>query len=343
MYAGFRVAGWVLAIVHAGYLDAPWSWRITLGAILGMVQTGLIVAWTLRTRRVPGPALAIADLAVIALMAHVAAEGDFADHRFGSWVYLSSFVMIPTLGMVLPRLWQLLVALLLWDVNWFAAAVGSGEPFMIADYLLWGVNSLGVWFAMRSLLSFAAQAAVSREREEANLAAAARADQRLEFVRLLHDHPLQTMELLARGTDVADPEMRRRLLADATRLRAYVRHGTTGTAGSLQAVLIDCASDAGRDGLRVRLELSGLDRETPAPAGAEAAVRAALDNVARHSGTDAATLSATDEGGTVSVSITDKGRGFDTDQKPVTLPARFHVLSEPGEGTSVTLLFEVCR
>jgi signal transduction histidine kinase len=142
------------------------------------------------------------------------------------------------------------------------------------------------------------------------------ADERVRQYRLLHDTVLSTLSAIARGgLDHRSTEVQKRCADDADLLRGLI----TGMAHDVPTSLASALSEVSRAhadlGLEVRQQYAGLPDSLP-PEAIEAlahAVREALNNVAKHARTRDAWVTATgDEYGAVKVTVTDRGRGFDS-------------------------------
>jgi signal transduction histidine kinase len=142
--------------------------------------------------------------------------------------------------------------------------------------------------------------------------------ERARHVRMLHDRVLQILEVLAHGDFVADPALRGHVRAEATWLRSFVRgepHAMTDLPGALAAV----AEEMARSGLAVQLNTAQLAdalrrRGQPSTETTQAladAAREALVNVLKHSGARTAVLHAELTARTLTVSVLDRGCGFD--------------------------------
>jgi signal transduction histidine kinase len=180
------------------------------------------------------------------------------------------------------------------------------------------------------------------------------ADERVRQYRLLHDTVLSTLSTVARGgLDHRAPEVQKRCADDADLLRGLI----TGMAHDVPTSLASALSEVSRAhadlGLEVRQQYAGLPDSLP-PEVIEAlahAVREALNNVAKHAKTRDAWVTATgDDYGAVRVTVTDRGRGFDSDSTRAgfginqSIRGRMleaggdgHVRSWAGEGTEVEL------
>lgn len=189
------------------------------------------------------------------------------------------------------------------------------------------------------------------------VAADRRESERSRQYRLLHDTVLSTLSALSRGTlQPEQPEVRRRLVTDADYLRGLI--ATSGSAAGMRLVgdLAALRRDHTAAGLRIHQHLADVPDSLPEGVcvAISAAIREALNNVARHSGTAEAWVTITggpaEQPGSVSVLITDRGRGFDlAGIRPgiglsQSITARLaevggiaSVDSEPGQGTTVEL------
>ncbi|MEE1940880.1 ATP-binding protein [Streptomyces sp. TRM 70361] len=216
---------------------------------------------------------------------------------------------------------------------------------VIAQVLWWYLRRQG------RLLDTATEQAVRAEAQRARYA------ERIAHYRALHDTVLATLTTIAHGTvDANSPEVRRRCAREAAYLRRLVQHGPDDPAAprpEVGAALEGAVRDAEELGLRVTAQYHDLPAVPPDVATAFGdAVREALNNVLRHSGTGRAYLTAAGDDGHLLVTVVDRGAGFDpaatTGGTGLGLRSSIHarmrgtggaaeVDSEPGEGTRVEL------
>jgi signal transduction histidine kinase len=192
----------------------------------------------------------------------------------------------------------------------------------------------------------------AREQESARL----RRDAERTALTVLHNGPLTTLTLVAQGglSEQTVTAVRAQAAIDLAVLSAdrTAERSRTDTIESVQlADLLDRTAAILRH--RVDVNLTTTPCVVPA-AVAQAfagATAEALENVARHAGTDSASVSLDSDEERVTVTITDTGRGFD----PAVVPAnrfglresisgelarvdgRARIASTRGEGTTITL------
>jgi signal transduction histidine kinase len=171
--------------------------------------------------------------------------------------------------------------------------------------------------------------------------------------RALHDRVLQTLEFVSREDWIADPRMRNHVAADATWLRELVQGELDGRPTHFAAALRDVMARQTRAGLRVEINLASLGAVSLPDPVADAligAVTELLTNVRKHAGTGHAVLRATSTEESVTVTVMDKGHGFDP-QGPAggiglresvverlrQVGGRAVITSEPWAGTHVAL------
>ena len=175
-----------------------------------------------------------------------------------------------------------------------------------------------MWLLAREIRRWARALDLAAEEAVARQAELAAAHERNLYLRELHDHVLQTFETLARGRFVTDEQMRAHVARQAFRLRRIVESGRVdGGAGvcDLTDALADVAETQIGQGLAVDLQTSRLRDEIPGPVAAAlaAAVNEALTNVRKHSGVQRAVVQAVSTPDDVTVTVLDRGRGFDPD------------------------------
>ncbi len=161
-----------------------------------------------------------------------------------------------------------------------------------------------------------AEAALAEERE-----ARVRAEERASLAARLHDSAVQTLVVLRQQAD--DPDRVRALARRQERELRDLIAGTAATPDGLAAGLGRVADEVeDLHGLHVERVLLGDADPSQAVDAAVGAAREALVNVARHSGVERAHLFAEVGDGALTVSVRDRGRGFDP--------------TEVGEGTGLT-------
>jgi signal transduction histidine kinase len=167
---------------------------------------------------------------------------------------------------------------------------------------------------------------------------------------------LSTLSALARGgLDPSDPLVRQRCAADADYLRGLISSGGAAAGNQLQGELAAVGRSQAALGLRVHVHCADVPVDLPDQVvrAIADATREALNNVIKHAGVDQAWVTATSQDGPargVLVTITDRGHGFDSADRPHGLGLRDSITarlaevggsatidSRPGQGTSVEL------
>jgi signal transduction histidine kinase len=178
----------------------------------------------------------------------------------------------------------------------------------------------------------------------------------------MHDSVLQTLEALAISTPGDDAhavsrlsEVRSVAKAEAAEIRRRITEPIpNGTTRGFAVELADVATEMARDGLRTQLVAADFadddklsqDRRT---AMCEA-VREALRNTVKHSGTKQVVLRVEERDGGIAVVARDQGEGFDVRERPPGFGITQSILarlaevgghgtvdSQPGRGTRVTM------
>jgi signal transduction histidine kinase len=194
--------------------------------------------------------------------------------------------------------------------------------------------------------------ALEAQRREAT--AEARDEERRQQFKVLHDNVLHTLESIARGElALRSMEVRAKCERDADYLRGLITGGVDSIPTDLGVALAGMGRDRSALGLRINQQFDSLPKQIPKHV-AEAlvgAAREALNNVVKHACTSEAWLSAYGDGdGGVTVSVVDRGKGFDPSEQSAGLglmrSVKHRVLevgggvtidSAPGEGTSVEM------
>ena len=227
-----------------------------------------------------------------------------------------------------------------------AGAVAVG-PVDVGDLTRTGLTLLvTAWVVGWVMTSLREADASRREAEEARV----RAEERAALASGLHDSAIQTLVVLRQQAD--DPDRVRSLARRQEReLRALISD-RSGDPGGLVARLGATADDVeDLHGLHVERVFVGDAEGGPGVDAVVGAAKELLVNVARHAGADRAHLFAEVGDDTVTVTVRDRGTGFDTATIPegtgLTRSVRDRVTgvggevrirSHPGRGTEVEVV-----
>lgn len=381
-----EMAAWPIALSTAGTGDlirlplAVTAWLLCAISGFGLLGT----LWAAARRGSPfglpalWAAIALTALALVLGGLSTTAEGG-AGYAHPS-VPLAVGVGIVTALAVAPRAAAvaastLTVAYLVGAARTVAIGVGA------LSAVTTNVASLLVVPILASLLAQPALAAAAETRglrrqldavAAALTAADSRESERARQYRTLHDTVLSTLSALSRGTlDPKEPQVRQRLAADADYLRGLI--ATSGSAAGmyLAGEIARAAREMAPSGLRVHPHLADIPDTLPdeVVVALSGCIREALNNVVRHSGTDQAWVTVVgdqpgaghEQGtppppgapatpGAVTVTITDRGTGFDPaaprrglgiagsiESRAAEVGAGAVIDSAPGQGTSVEL------
>lgn len=368
-----------VALVTSGRSEHRYAAALALAAVL-LVESAALGALTLRRGRLP-QWTGWADLAVgcgALVLNATAVKGQYV-HSWGFFAYPYTLAGSCALGLLLRGPWRIGAACAGLAVTYaLCDRLSDGQPWQnivpnAASYL--GIAPV-VALVAHQLRRMGTQLDASRAEALELAARAAVLQERTRQSRLLHDRVLQTMETLGGGGWVPDPWMRDQVRAEAAWLRWLVERGpesvpppwgdgSGGPAGDgpqlpgttdLFSALHALARERSRHGLAVAVNVpAGPGNASPAvPADIAAALLAAcneaLTNVAKHAGTDRASLWAAVEGGDVVVGVVDQGRGFDPADRPegigltrsirgrlAEIGGTVRLDTAEGEGTSVEL------
>jgi signal transduction histidine kinase len=320
----FRVGGLVEIGVVAAH-DAP-SYGghgpviMALLAAAITAESAVLSTACIRARRVR-PWWAVADL--VFTVAVLAADAKVDAHYGALYVaYPYSVICSVAFGIGLRRLNAVLAA-----TAFLAAGYLYGGGYLHADptahvavnAITYFPNTVVAWAVSRQLRRMGGELEASRQSETA----LARDQERLRHARMLHDRVLQTMETLARGQWITDASMQARVAEEAVWLRDLVQGSGAAAAGDLLSQFTELTVRAARDGLHVELNCATF----PGPAGLAAlcprrgaalvgAVSEALTNVVKHAGTASAVLRLAGTPTALTVTVLDRGRGFDPATRP---------------------------
>lgn len=345
----------VASALAAGRDPDPAMWAI-FSAI--MLEGALLVAILLRDSRIR-PAVAAADLLFVCTV--LVADGA-AGHGHPDRVYLTySYSIISSLvfGIALHRLRVVMVATAMLMAAYIAQwelRHGFGAPNVTIDAATYVPNLVVAWAVAKRLRHTATELDDSRAR----VAELAKEQERTRHARILHDHVLQTIESLVQQDAIPDRQLARAVAADAAWLRSLVE-GTwfADDRGDLISALQELVQRKRVAGLRVEFNARQLYQQRDACSAlpgalvdaVTSAVGEALTNVTKHAGTDSAVLRATLTEDELTVSVLDRGIGFDRSavtrgvgiRQSITARieetgGKVRIDAAPGEGTYVEIV-----
>ena len=229
---GFRLMAVARSVVVLGSGVPAGHWvtaAVASGSAAAVTVAQLALAW--RARRLPTPAASAVDAAAATIFLPVAglASGIPGHRLWDEWPF--PFVLTVILGIGLsgrsPR-FTLLAA-----VPMMAAHIAVCAHFGMAAFDRWSlaVTAYGVNAVLSSLgaqmLSDAARAVdAARAEAEADALDQGRRTARIRWTGAVHDGVLQSLETMATGPWLEEPELRRVAAAEAVRLRAELRGPT---------------------------------------------------------------------------------------------------------------------
>lgn len=321
----FRIGG-LAEIMLAGSLDftryphpAPTTGLITLVFAESVVLIGACLrAGTVRAGWIG------ADVGFCAA-ALVVCAALTAPHDYNTWVnFMYPFSIIIALGV--GAAFRRLPAAVAVTMVLVAAYIGSatllhGDPVwnVLPNGLTYYANMVVAWAVTRQLLASGGEADLSRADAVLQAGRLAREREQARHARVLHDRVLQTLETLATGGWVADPDFRAHIATEATWLRSFVEGADVTDAPDLLTGLQRLVRRNARMGMRVELNSTQLRdaqqlRGALSPEVVDAVVDAtqeALTNTAKHAGVRTAVVRAGATARELTVSVLDQGCGFD--------------------------------
>jgi signal transduction histidine kinase len=246
-----------------------------------------------------------------------------------------------------------------WLVGAWPDTASSSVLTVFSDAGVIAVFAIVARFGSRILFQAADQAdaaarlALEAQRREA--AAEARETERRRQYARLHDTVLHTLENIARGVwDVRSSQVRQACERDAEYLRGLISGGVDSIPTDLGAALAGMARERSALGaFRINQQFDALPATLPVRI-ADAltgATREALNNAAKHADVGEVWLTASgDSRGGVSVTVVDRGTGFDPDapssgfglarsvrDRVTEVGGNVTISSAPGEGTVVEM------
>lgn len=307
----------VVGTAVAGTLTGP-----VLAVAVAAFAEGLVVLRVFWTARRPPRFYALWDAVFCAVLfvlgAAVSVPGEGG---VDAWVFLYPYVTMSLLlvGAAFRRARVALAAGAPILAGYLVSVAFLRDGFddsVVKDCVVFVGVGTAMWLLAREIRRWAKaldEAAAQAVERQAELAVE---QERNLYLRELHDHVLQTFETLARGRFLTDERMRAHVARQAFRLRRIVESGRVdGGAGScvLTDALVDVAEQHIEQGLAVDLQTDRLRDDVPGPVAAAlaAAVGEALTNVRKHSGVLRAVVQGVSTPAEVTVTVLDRGRGFD--------------------------------
>lgn len=350
-----RLLGWAWLIILAAVAITTGGPQLDDGVVIAtMVVATAGAALTLLIARKGGlgspwylalDALIAVGLAVAGLLA------DFGEFLVGgypaSWLFIvaygSSLVWTVVAGTAAATVFAILHALMGLEIT---RVYGSIQFVVVAVVVGWAFDAL----RERERLRLSAEA--ERLAAEAELASeqqrTARLQERSTIARQLHDSVLQTLNLINASAD--DPaEVRYLTRVQERDLRRTISEYESPFEDSFRARLLEARATV-EDRFRVEIaQVIKNDMEmTEALAAVVGAATEAMSNAARHSGSAQIDLFSETHNGVLSISVRDRGRGFDPGERGSGIERSIvdrvssvggaaRIKSSPGSGTDVLI------
>jgi signal transduction histidine kinase len=364
----FFRAGGIAEILAASSLDFSRYPSGRLGYVLGLialvgVESAILVIVCLRAGRIRAGWVGL-DV-VFCTAGLVASAVLSAPSGFLTWAnFMYPFTIITSFGIGagVRRLPAVIGMTTVLAAGYFLSALlAHHDPLwnVLPDSLTYYANVVVAWAVARHLLAGGRELDDNRAEAVSRATELARERERARHARMLHDRVLQTLETLARGRWLDDPDFRTHIAGEAAWLRALVEGADPGQERDLLTALQLLVHRNIGLGLRVELNSSQLRdtdrwwRDLPADV-VDAVVDAtqeALTNVAKHSGVTTAVLRASTDGTHLAVSVLDHGCGFEPGTahrgigldrsiraRMAELGGEARIESAPGAGTYVELV-----
>lgn len=314
--AGARVVGaaWVGILVLSAYLVArdsmerPWL-PITVAAAVGGWSM-LSVGWSSsRPDRLVSTSTLIVDVGLgSAALIATAFTGSGVPTYSGGLP-----LIVVAVSSIRGRRHAWIAAIVMATVTLIIRPGGAGEA--VGAIVLYAAGAAVFTWIVRVL-----RASDRRRRDADDLrrsaeAAAARAEERVEISRHLHDSVLQTLALIQRRADSA-PEVTVLARQQERELREWL-FGASPVEGTFSSALSTVASEVEvRYSVPVEVVMSGDESLTEAGVTLVAAAGEAITNAAAHSGADVISVFGEVTGDRLRIYVRDRGRGFDPEQMP---------------------------
>jgi len=345
--AGARVIGaaWVGILVLSAYLVArdamqrPWL-PIAVAAIVG-VWSMVSVGWSASRpdRLISTPALVIDVLLGAGAIVATATTGP------GVLAYSGGLpLIVVAIGAIRGRREAWVAAAVMTTVTLAIRPGGVGDA--VGSIVFYAAGAGIFTWVIRVLRSSDRRRREADERRRVAEGARARAEERVEISRHLHDSVLQTLALIQRRAD-SPPEVTVLARKQERELREWLFGGARADGSFALALTLVAAEVEERYAIPVEVVTSGDDDLSEVLSALVAAAGEAMSNAAAHSGADVVTVFGEVTDDVARVYVRDRGKGFDPDRLPEdrlgvreSIIGRLHsrkgkasVRSEPGWGT----------
>ena len=308
------VSGW-------GSYEYPWA-ALAVGSVIVVESLAVAAVCAARRRLVASVVSLDTAVATAALAAGSLVTWARAGSVDTNFMYTYTLLASVAVGFTYRRYRHVLIAVAAFSVAYLIANLAESHESVAATI----PNVLGYLINTSVAFIFAAYMRrqgldldASRAQALARTEALAKERERVRHARMLHDRVLQTLEAMVRGDLIPDAELRARVAAEAAWLRALVGGSANEHDDDLLAGLQRLVATHAREGLTVELNTAHLQagdgwRQQLSAERTDALVAAtheALTNVRKHSGVSHAVVRAGIAGDELTVSVVDRGRGFD--------------------------------
>ncbi|SMD26572.1 sensor histidine kinase [Kibdelosporangium aridum] len=326
---------------------------ITTAVVLGLNVWNLWYAYILAraARRYWWVAADVAILSGVVLTQFWTVTSD--PRAGGTWVLIAMAITLITYPWLVSGLVLAVITVLLVGLHYAGTWLADPGGWLVSEaVVVWTVVEVVLSWALYRFVRRSARAAdrvVEREeslRREAAVSAARRADER-EYLAALHDTASATLLMVGAGVVQGRESWLAEQAARDLREVSGSQVEPTAETGLLE-LLRDVAAHT-----TLQISWSGTDVRLPAVDAVlfSRGVREALTNVVRHADTDRAEIHVLKDDNTVTVEISDHGKGFSPDQVPdhrygVTRSlvertkragGNAEIISSPGSGTTVRM------
>jgi signal transduction histidine kinase len=322
LYRAYALIFVIVSIV-SGWGGYPYPFAaLAVGSVI-VVESLAVAAICAARRRLVTWVISV-DTAIAAVALGAGSEVTWA--RAGgvdtNFMYTYTLIASVAIGFAYRRYRHVLIAVAALAIGYLVANLVQSHESVAAtipNVLGYLVNpSVGFVFASY-MRRQGADLDASRAQALSRTEALAKERERVRHARMLHDRVLQTLEAMGRGDLIPDTDLRARVAAEAAWLRALVAGSDTEHDDDLLAGLARLVATHAREGLSVELNTAHLqassawraDLSSECTDALVAATHEALTNVSKHSGVSHAVVRAAISGGELSVSIMDRGHGFD--------------------------------
>ncbi|MGW5327585.1 sensor histidine kinase [Streptomyces sp. NPDC004014] len=322
--AMFRIGGLAQIVIVLALAGSRYPSPVATLGLVGAIAAEsalLILAWVRAGVLRPACIGADTGFCAVALVGGAALTAPQDGATWAHFMYPFTILTCVGIGLTYQRLLTVEMFTLVLALTYATSAILiHHDPAWntLPNALTYFANTTVAWAVARQFRANGHSADDSRVQAVLHAHRVAQQELRERHSRALHDRALQTLETLARGSWITDPQLLAHVAAEAAWLRGFVENdGSSDGSPDLLNGLHELVRSKALIGLRIDLTATTLrspqsdELATHVVAVLLDATNEALTNVVKHAGVSHASIRARLHPDCVEISVTDQGRGFE--------------------------------